>query len=82
MGAILYVLYIKELLYYIEENGFTKKIYDKFNEIPKKIDSIQDINLKTLLKGLLTKLEKDRWGWNDIFESEFYKELQKKYKGN
>ena len=82
LGAILYVLYIKELLYYIEENGFTKKIYDKFNEIPKKIDSIQDINLKTLLKGLLTKFEKDRWGWNDIFESEFYKELQKKYKGN
>ena len=38
------------------------------------------INLKTLLKGLLTKFEKDRWGWNDIFESEFYKELDKKYK--
>ena len=82
LGAILYVLYIKELLYYIAENEFTKKINDKFNEIPKKIDSIQDINLKTLLKGLLTKLEKDRWGWEEIFDSGFYKELQKKYKGN
>ena len=80
LGAILYVLYIKELLYYIEENEFTKKIYDKFNEIPKKIDSIQDINLKTLLKGLLTKFEKDRWGWEEILKSEFYKSLDNKYK--
>jgi len=82
LGATLYALYIKESLYYIEENELIKKIDDEFNEIPKKIDSIQDINLKTLLKGLLTKLEKDRCGWDDILASGFYKELQKKYKGN
>ena len=83
LGATLYALYIKELLYDIEENEFTKKkIEEKFNEIPKRIDSIQDIKLKTLLEGLLTKLEKDRWGWEEIFYSCFYKELQKKYKGN
>ena len=80
LGATLYVLYIEEFLYYIEENEFTKKIDGEFNKIPKIIDSIQNIKLKTLLKGLLTKFEKDRWGWNDIFESEFYKELDKKYK--
>ena len=83
LGATLYALYIKDLLYDIEENEFTKKkIEEKFNEIPKRIDSIQDIKLKTLLEGLLTKLEKDRWGWDDILDSGFYKELQKKYKGN
>ena len=83
LGVTLYVLYIEKPLYCIEKNWVTEKeIDDEFNKIPKKIDSIQDINLKTLLKGLLTKFEKDRWGWNDIFESEFYKELQKKYKGN
>ena len=34
LGATLYVLYIEEFLYYIEENEFTKKIDDEFNEIP------------------------------------------------
>ena len=82
LGATLYVLYIEEFLYYIEENEFTKKIDGEFNKIPKIIDSIQNIKLKTLLEGLLTKLEKDRWGWDDILDSGFYKELQKKYKGN
>ena len=37
-------------------------------------------NLKILLTGLLTKFEKDRCGWNDIFDSDFYKELNEKYK--
>ena len=60
-----------------EENEFTKKIDGEFNKIPKIIDSIQNIKLKTLLEGLLTKLEKDRWGWDDILDSGFYKELQK-----
>ena len=82
LGATLYVLYIEKLLYYIKKNEVTKKIDGEFNKIPKIIDSIQNIKLKTLLEGLLTKLEKDRWGWDDILDSGFYKELQKKYKGN
>ena len=81
LGATLYVLYIKKLLYDIEKDEVTKeKIDDNFNKIPERIVSIQDIKLKTLLKGLLTKLEKDRWGWDDIFDSDFYKELNEKYK--
>ena len=87
MGATLYRLYIEEFLYNIEEellynienNEVIKKIDGEFNKITKIIDSIQDIKLKTLLKGLLTKLEKDRWGWDDIFDSDFYKELNEKY---
>ena len=87
LGATLYRLYIEEFLYNIEEellynienNEVIKKIDGEFNKITKIIDSIQDIKLKTLLKGLLTKLEKDRWGWDDIFDSDFYKELNEKY---
>ena len=81
MGATLYVLYIKKLLYDIEKDEVTKeKIDDNFNKIPERIVSIQDINLKILLTGLLKKLEGDRWGWDDIFDSDFYKELNEKYK--
>ena len=76
LGVTLYRLYIEKPLYYIENNRVTvEKIEEEFNKIPKKIDSIQDINLKTLLKGLLTKFEEDRCGWKEIFESEFYKSL-------
>ena len=81
LGATLYVLYIKKLLYDIEKDEVTKeKIDDNFNKIPERIVSIQDINLKILLTGLLKKLEGDRWGWDDIFDSDFYKELNEKYK--
>lgn len=80
LGATLYALYTEELLYNIENNEVIKKIDGEFNKIPKIIDSIQDIKLKTLLKGLLTKLEKDRWGWEKILKSEFYKSLDNEYK--
>ena len=66
-----------KFVYNFEKNEGAKKLEDEFNEIPKRIDAIKDSNLKTLLKGLLTKFEKDRWGWKEIFDSEFYKELQK-----
>ena len=64
-----------KFVYNFEKNEGTKKLEDEFNEIPKRIDAIKDSNLKTLLKGLLTKFEKDRWGWDDILKSEFYKSL-------
>ena len=35
--------------------------------------------LKILLTGLLKQYEEDRWGWDDIFDSDFYKELNEKY---
>ena len=37
-------------------------------------------NLKILLTGLLKQYEGDRWGWDDILKSEFYKSLGNEYK--
>ena len=92
LGVILYELYT-ELAYskgerkiYIHKNGknvvdgyeddfFTNKhVKDKLNQ---KLADEKYKNLKILLTGLLTKFEEDRWGWKEIFDSEFYKELQK-----
>ena len=92
LGVILYELYT-ELAYskderkiYIHKNGkkvgdgyedyvYTNKhVKDKLNQ---KLADEKYKNLKILLTGLLTKFEKDRWGWKEIFDSEFYKELQK-----
>ena len=64
-----------KFVYNFEKNEVAEKLEDEFNEIPKRIDAIKDSNLKTLLKGLLTKFEKNRWGWDDILKSEFYKSL-------
>ena len=80
LGTTLYALYNVKFVYNFEKNEGAEKLEDEFNEIPKRIDAIKDSNLKTLLKGLLTKFEEDRCGWNDIFDSKFYKELDKKYK--
>ena len=92
LGVILYELYT-ELAYskgerkiYIHKNGkkgvdgYEDYVYTNENverKLDKNLDDEKYDNLKTLLKGLLTKFEKDRWGWKEIFDSEFYKELQK-----
>ena len=75
LGTTLYALYNVKFVYNFEKNEVAEKLEDEFNEIPKRIDAIKDSNLKTLLKGLLTKFEKNRWGWDDILKSEFYKSL-------
>ena len=80
LGTTLYALYNVKFVYNFEKNEGAEKLEDEFNKIPRRIDAIKDSNLKTLLKGLLTKFEKDRCGWNDIFDSDFYKELNEKYK--
>ena len=95
LGVILYELYTK-LLYsegedenFIYKNGniigykdnfyTNKNVEDKLN---KNLADEKYNNLKILLTGLLQQFWEDRWGWNDIFDSDFYKELQKKYQEN
>ena len=38
--------------------------------------------LKILLTGLLKQYEGDRWGWDEILKSEFYKSLKEKFEKN
>ena len=96
LGVILYELYTK-LSYCDGEQKITykkgKKVWKGYKDdfytnenvehkLNQKLDDEKYNNLKTLLKGLLTKFEKDRCGWDDILDSKFYKELQKKYQEN
>ena len=96
LGVILYKLYTK-LSYCDGEQKITykkgKKVWKGYKDdfytnenvehkLNQKLDDEKYNNLKTLLKGLLTKFEKDRCGWDDILDSKFYKELQKKYQEN
>ena len=60
-----------------------KEIKEKFNAIPTTIEKyISDHNLNDLLKKLLKRKEKDRCGWEEIFESEFYNSFKKKIEKN
>ena len=94
LGVILYELYTK-LSYVDGESIFTYKegkkrfrmefIYNFKNEnvkskLNKNLCDEKYNKLKILLTGLLKQYEKDRCGWNDIFDSDFYKELNEKYK--
>ena len=94
LGVILYELYSK-LSYVDGESIFTYKegkkrfrnefIYNFKNEnvkskLNKNLCDEKYNKLKILLTGLLKQYEKDRCGWNDIFDSDFYKELNEKYK--
>ena len=87
LGVILYELYSK-LSYVDGESIFTYKegkkrfreefIYNFKNEnvkskLNKNLCDEKYNKLKILLTGLLKQYEKDRWGWNNIFDSEFYK---------
>ena len=95
LGVILYQLYT-ELAYskderkiYIHKNG--EKVVDGYEDyvytnenveckLNKNLADEKYNNLKILLTGLLQQYEKNRWGWQDIFDSEFYKKLNEKYK--
>ena len=94
LGVILYELYT-ELLYCDGELKFTykngKKVIngdiDKFyknenveDKLNKNLADENFKNLKILLTGLLKQLEVDRWDWEKFLKSEFYKELNEKYK--
>ena len=97
LGVILYELYT-ELAYskdepkkFIHKNdkevldGYEDYVYTNENverKLDENLDDEKYDNLKTLLKRLLQQFEKYRWGWKKIFDSDFYKELQKKYQGN
>ena len=93
LGVILYELYTK-LSYVDGESIFTYKegkkrfrmefIYNFKNEnvkskLNKNLCDEKYNKLKILLTGLLKQYEEDRWGWDDIFDSDFYKELNEKY---
>ena len=83
LGVILYELYTKLSYSDGEDDEYSENFYKNENVEDKLNKNLADEkynNLKTLLKGLLTKFEKDRCGWNDIFDSDFYKELNEKYK--
>ena len=87
LGVILYELYT-EISYSKDEHKPHSKSYKEgfyTNEnverkLNKNLADEKYINLKTLLQGLLKQSEKNRWGWDEILKSEFYKELDKKYK--
>ena len=93
LGVILYELYTN--LLYVDVAIFTYKegkkrfrkefIYNfyKNENVERNLDNkLDDENLRTLLKGLLINFEKNRCGWNNIFDSEFYKSLKEKFEKN
>ena len=96
LGVILYELYTKQSYCDGEQKinymrgekvweGYKDDFYTNKNVECKLKQNLADEkynNLKILLTGLLQQFEGDRWDWNDIFDSDFYKELQKKYQEN
>ena len=94
LGVILYELYTKQSYCDGEQKinymrgekvweGYKDDFYTNKNVECKLKQNLADEkynNLKILLTGLLQQFEGDRWDWNDIFDSDFYKELNEKYK--
>ena len=83
LGVILYELYTKLSYSDGEDDEYTENFYTNKNVERKLNKNLKDEkykNLKILLTGLLTKFEEDRWGWEEIFASEFYKKLDDVYK--
>ena len=87
LGVTLYELYT-ELSYskgeWNSDTGEYDKDYYTNENVKRKLNkNLKDgnyKNLKILLTGLLQQFEEDRWGWKEIFKSEFYRELKDKYK--
>ena len=93
LGAILYRLYIgKDFIpeNYKSYKQIKEIFWGKVGEwadtsIQQRLSKIDGIDmgepmkskLKTFLTNLLTKLDNNRWGWEDIFASEFYNQLVK-----
>ena len=85
LGVILYELYTKLSYSDGEDDEYSENFYTNENVEHKLNKNLKDEkykNLKILLTGLLKKLEGDRWGWEEIFESEFYKFLKEKFEKN
>jgi len=93
LGVLLYELYTgisysegeDENFIYKNGNiiGYKDNFYTNENvelKLNKNLADEKYKNLKILLTGLLQQFEKYRWDWENIFDSEFYKELDKKYK--
>ena len=87
LGVILYELYT-EISYSKGEHkphskSYKEGFYTNVNVEHKLNNNLDDenyYNLKILLTGLLKQLDVDRWDWEKILKSDFYKELDKKYK--
>ena len=83
LGVTLFVLYTGKNLLKVNTKMEKEEIKEKFKAIPATIEKyIKNSNLKKLLKKLLERKEKDRCGWEEIFESEFYKSLKEKFEKN
>ena len=94
LGVILYELYTKlpysegEHKYTnkngkIRKNGYKDDFYTNKNvelKLNKNLADKKYNNLKILLIGLLKQSEKDRWSWDEILQSEFYKSLDNENK--
>ena len=87
LGVILYELYTEISYSKGEHKPHSKSYKEGFykngnveHKLNNNLDDENYYNLKILLTGLLKQLDVDRWGWKNIFESEFYKSLDKKYK--
>ena len=87
LGVILYELYTEISYSKGEHKPHSKSYKDDFytnenveHKLKYNLKGEKYNNLKILLTGLLKQLDVDRWCWKNIFESEFYKSLDKKYK--
>ena len=93
LGVLLYELYTgisysegeDENFIYKNGNiiGYKDNFYTNENvelKLNKNLADEKYKNLKILLTGLLKQYEGDRWGWDDILKSEFYKSLGNEYK--
>jgi len=83
LGVILYELYTKLSYSDGEDDEYTENFYTNKNVERKLNKNLKDEkykNLKILLTGLLQQFEEDRWCWEEIFASEFYKKLDDVYK--
>ena len=87
LGVILYELYTEISYSKGEHKPHSKSYKDDFytnenveHKLKYNLKGEKYNNLKILLTGLLKQLDVDRWGWEEILKSEFYKSLDKKYK--
>ena len=97
LGVLLYELYTgisysegedENFIYKKGKNdiiGYKDNFYTNENvelKLNKNLADEKYNNLKILLTGLLKQYEGDRWGWDEILKSEFYKSLKEKFEKN
>ena len=72
IGILIFLLYFRDFPY---EGSTPKEILDKIKtDDMTKLNEIDDIDLKDLLKKLLKEDRKERINWNDYFEHKFFSE--------